>query len=118
MNGGTVTAMRAVLVGLAAFALLVGVPRLLTPAEPAGPPLHGEMHGDTVTYTDATLADVLDDIGRETGFRAVALPDIATRRFSGSLQIGEDGQRAAAELARKSGFVLRMAGPHWVIVEP
>lgn len=60
-----------------------------------------------LSYDNAPLALVAEDIARLTGTQITVAPDLATRRFSGSLSLTEDGagkgagqSRAARDLAK------------------
>lgn len=104
---------------LAAGALLLIVIPHIIDASPEGgmPAIHGEWQGETVKYEDVSLADILTDIDRLTGFRAVAFPAVGERRYTGSLPIPDDGKEAAANIAASLGLKLERVGPHWVLAD-
>jgi len=111
-------ALRPLLVAVTAFVVVALLPHSIAPsAQPAITQLHGQQSDGAVTYDNIPVADVLDDVARLTGFRAVAFPGVAGRRFTGSLALDPDGSRMAASLAGKLGLDLRLAGPHWALAD-
>lgn len=64
---------------------------------PAGE--YGTWRRGRLVYDDAPLALVAAEVGRYAGRRVVLAPDLAARRFSGVLTIG-DGSRLVGDLAR------------------
>lgn len=78
--------------------------------------LHGTLAKGRMAYHKAMVSDVLGDIGRLTGFQAVAFPEIAGLRFTGELPTDKGGEQAVRVLAARLGLSLRHAGPHWVLV--
>ena len=98
--------------------LLIVIPHIIDGSpESRMPAIHGEWQGETVKYENASLADILTDIDRLTGFRAVAFPVVGARRFTGSLPIPDDGMEAATNIAASLGLKLERVGPHWVLAD-
>ena len=103
---------------LIAGALALAVLPRLMPADPVPAPvsLTGSLAHGVLSFEDAPISAVLEDIATITRFRAVAFPDVAAQRFTGAVDLDHGGRGAVDSLAAANGMELRQAGPHWALV--
>jgi transmembrane sensor len=66
-------------------------------------------------YVDAPISDVIDDIAQTTGARVRVAPQIANRRFSGSMAIQGDAGEALRNVAPAMDLTVAREGDVWVL---
>ena len=72
----------------------------------------------SLTYTDATLAAIVNDLQAVTGAPIRANQDVANQHFAGSIQISGDAEQTLAGVAPLLGVSVRRDGVVWELVSP
>lgn len=67
------------------------------------------------SYADASIAEVVADIGHATGARIRLSPRVAARRFAGTITLAGDTEQALRRVAPVLGLSVSQAGDVWVL---
>lgn len=70
-----------------------------------------------LTYADTPLALVAEDLSRNLGYRIVASPTVAQRKFRGVISFGRDREAVLARLGPLLGVAVRRDGDRWLLVD-
>lgn len=77
----------------------------------------GEWREGRITFREASLADIADQLGRASGLAFAAAPGSGDERLSGSVTL-DAARRDPASLGPLLGVTIRREGDRWVLASP
>jgi transmembrane sensor len=70
-----------------------------------------------LVYTNASIADISQDIGRSLGVTLTAVPGAQAMRFTGTIRLDRDPARFFAQAAPLMGLTAVRQGDGWLLKE-
>lgn len=75
----------------------------------------GNWRTGQLTYREATIAEVIEDVNRTSGFAVKASADVADLPFRGSLILTDDGDQTIEDLAALAGIRAERQADGWLL---